>query len=411
MARLGRRFGFLLTGFGISNVGDGIMGAALPLLVAGLTRDPVIVAGVTVANRLPWFLFAITSGAMVDRMNRRRVLVTTDVVRAVMVAGLAALIFADSATLPMIYVVAFGLGLAETFFDTSAEAFIPALVSADDLPAANGRLQALEWAGGAFVGPPVGALLFGFAAGLPFGLNAASFAAAALLIASIPGRFDPPPRQKASLRSEVAEGIRWLWRQRLLRTLSLMAGTTNLLMFGIIAVFVLFAQDILDVTDAGYGILLAVMGVGGLAGALVASSVVKLLGPGRTAQATVLLSIVLTLTMGVISNAWIAAGILALYGVQITLWNVVAVSLRQTLTPDALRGRVAGVSRLLTWGTQPIGAALGGLVASLFGLRAPFFLGAIGLTLLFATTVSVVNNRTVALATATPEEGPGARNV
>jgi predicted MFS family arabinose efflux permease len=123
----------------------------------------------------------------------------------------------------------------------------------------------------------------------------------------------------------------------------------------------------------------------------------------------VVLSVVLTIIMGVISNPWIAAVVLGFYGVQLTLWNVVAISLRQTLTPDALRGRVAGVSRLLTWGTQPLGAALGGVAASLFGLRAPFFFAAAGMAALFLATVAIVNNRTIAAATeaATAERSDG----
>lgn len=399
MASLGRRFRLLLAASGISNVGDGVMGAALPLLVAALTRDPLLVAAATLLNRLPWFLFAVTSGALVDRMNRRRVLVTTDVIRAGLVGVLAVAIAADAATLPFVYVIAFGLGLAETFFDTSAEAFIPALVPAKDLPAANGRLQAFEWVGGAFAGPPLGAALFAAGAAIPFGLNAASFAVAAALVASIPGRFDAPPRTDRTLRSEIAEGVRWLWHQRVLRTLSIMAGVTNLLMFGIIAIFVLFAQDILGVSDTGYGVMLSVLGIGGLAGALTAPAVVRRVGPGTTVQLSVVLSVVLTVIMGVISNPWIAAVVLGFYGVQLTLWNVVAISLRQTLTPDALRGRVAGVSRLLTWGTQPLGAAIGGVAASLFGLRAPFFFAAAGMGALFVATVAIVNNRTITAAT------------
>lgn len=399
MASLGRRFRLLLAASGISNVGDGVMGAALPLLVAALTRDPLLVAAATLLNRLPWFLFAVTSGALVDRMNRRRVLVTTDVIRAGLVGVLAVAVAADAATLPFVYVIAFGLGLAETFFDTSAEAFIPALVPAKDLPAANGRLQAFEWVGGAFAGPPLGAALFAAGAAIPFGLNAASFAVAAALVASIPGRFDAPPRTDRTLRSEIAEGVRWLWHQRVLRTLSIMAGVTNLLMFGIIAIFVLFAQDILGVSDTGYGVMLSVLGIGGLAGALTAPAVVRRVGPGTTVQLSVVLSVVLTVIMGVISNPWIAAVVLGFYGVQLTLWNVVAISLRQTLTPDALRGRVAGVSRLLTWGTQPLGAAIGGVAASLFGLRAPFFFAAAGMGALFVATVAIVNNRTITAAT------------
>jgi len=330
--------------------------------------------------------------------------VATDAIRTFLVGVLAAAVFTDTVTLPLVYAIAFALGVAETFFDTSAETFVPALVATQDLPAANGRLQGVEWVGGAFAGPPIGAALFAFAAGVPFGVNAASFAAAAVLVSVIPGQFHRPAKKNTSLRTDMWEGIRWLWRQRVLRTLSIMAGTTNMLGYGVIAVFVLFAQDILGVGDVWYGVLLSAMGVGGLAGAIVASRVIKALGPGRTVQGTVILGMVLSGTIGLISNPWIAGFVLMLYGVQITLWNVVAVSLRQTLTPDILRGRVAGVSRLLTWGTQPIGAALGGVIASLLGLRAPFFLGAIGFGLLFASTAAIVNNRTIE---AVKQEGPG----
>jgi MFS family permease len=400
VAKLGRRFGLLLTAAGISNLGDGLMGAALPLLVAALTRDPVLVAAATFAGRLPWLLFAVPSGALVDRMDRRRVLVVANVVRAGLVGGLTWAIVADAAGLWLVYVVAFALGVCETFFDTSAEAFVPSLVETKLLPAANSRLQVFEWVGNAFMGPPLGAALFGFAAGLPFGLNAASFAASAALIAAIGGSRAPTRDIKAPLGSEIKEGLVWLWNQRVVRTLALMAGVTNLVTFGIIAIFVLFAQDVLGIGDAGYGILLATLGVGGLLGAVFAPRVVRRLGPGVAAQSTVVIGVVLNLILGSTSNPWVAGAVLFTYGLSITLWNVVSVSLRQTLTPDHLRGRVAGASRLVTWGAQPVGAVLGGVVAGWLGLRAPFFVASAGLALTFLLTLRLINNRTIADAEA-----------
>ena len=406
MARLGRRFGLLLSASGISNLGDGLMGAAFPLLVASLTREPALVAAATLAGRLPWLLFAVPSGAIVDRLDRRRVMVTTNLARAVLVGGLTWAIASGNTTLAVIYVVAFALGTAETFFDTSTEAFVPAIVDRDLLPSANARFQLFEWAGNAFVGPPLGAALFALAAAIPFGINAASFALAAGLIALI--RTESPPKKKktpeAQLRREILEGLTWLWRQPVLRTLAMMAGATNLVTFGIIAIFVLFVQDELGLDDTGYGVLLATLGVGGLIGATFAARIVARIGPGTAAQATVVIGAILTLVIGTTSSPWVAGTALFTYGLSITLWNVVSVSLRQTITPDELRGRVAGASRLVTWGAQPVGAALGGLTATWLGIRAPFYIAAGGLFLTSLLTLRLVNNQTIAAAKADSED-------
>ena len=401
MARLGRRFGYLLTASAVSNLGDGLVGAALPLLVATLTRDPVLVAGATLAGRLPWLLFAVPAGALVDRMDRRRVMISVNLVRALLVGILTWTIATGDVTLLLVYVIGFALGTAETFFDTSSEAIVPLIVERERLPDANARFQVFEWAGNAFVGPPLGAALFAAAAALPFGLDAASFALAAGLIAliSVDAR-SRSTRTEASLRKEVLEGLTWLWRQPVLRTLALMAGVTNLVTFGIIAIFVLFAQDVLRIDETGYGILLATLGVGGLVGAVFAPRVVQRVGPGVAAQSTIVIGAVLNVIIGTTSNPWVAGATLLIYGLSITLWNVVSVSLRQSITPDELRGRVAGASRLVTWGAQPVGAALGGVVAAWLGLRAPFFLASVGLLLMFALTIRHVNNRTITEAEA-----------
>lgn len=397
--RLGPRFDRLSVAVGASNIGDGVFGAAFPLLVATLTREPMLVAGAALVGRAPWFLFALISGALVDRMDRKRVMVVTDVLRSVGVGMMAWGVATDSVGLVAVYMLAFGLGVAETFFDTSAEALIPALVEEERLPAANGRLQALEWVGGAFIGPPLGALLFVTAVALPFAINAVGFAVAAVFILLIPGSYRSQRSvEMVTLRADIASGIRWLWGQRVVRTLALMAGVTNMGTFGVIAIFVLFAQDILGVTDTGYGVLLSALGVGGLLGALLAARVVRAIGPGNTIRVTLLTQIAAMATYGFTSSPWVAGLLMVAFGALITAWNVVALSLRQELTPDDIRGRVAGASRLLAWGTQPVGALLGGIAASAFGLRAPFFLAATVFLVATSLVWKVVSNESIARA-------------
>ena len=400
---LGRNFSKLLAASGISNIGDGVLSAAFPLVVASITRDPVLVAGATVAQTLPWFLLALISGALVDRMDRRRVMVITDTFRAVLIAVMGIAVATETINLPIIYLIAFALGTAETFFDTSAEAFLPSVVGRSKIETANGRIQGVEWVGNAFAGPPLGALLFGVTASLPFFFDAGTFLLAAVLIALITGSFKVERTEVKPLREEITSGLRWLFQQKVLRALAAMAGVTNLFVMGVISIFVLFAQDILQVSDAGYGVLLATLGIGGLAGALTAPRIIPVIGPGSTIQAVVVLQAALILVFGLNSNPWVAGLLMAVFGFLIVGWNVVSVSLRQTLTPDELRGRVSSAARMVSWGTQPLGAVMGGVIAGAFGLRAPYFVAAAAWILMAFVTAPIVNNRTIREA---EENGP-----
>jgi Na+/melibiose symporter-like transporter len=306
------------------------------------------------------------------------------------------LVAVDQAGVAVIYGVGFLLGTAETMFDTSAEAIIPNLVASDDLTAANGRLQATEFLAGIFAGPPIGAALFVLAAAIPFFVNAASFLLAALVVALITGQFSSDRRSgKVPIKKDIGEGVRWLWGNRVLRTLSMMAGGINLFAFGILAIFVLYAQDILGVSDIGYGVLLTMVGVGGLIGAVVSRITVARFGPGATVHGAVLLGIGVSVAMGAVSNPYVVGGLVTLWGFMVTQWNVVSVTLRQQLVPDELRGRVASVARLIAWGSQPLGALLGGVLASGFGLRAPFYVAAAAWAVMTVVTIPIVNNRSI----------------
>ena len=406
MPGLGSRFNRLWAAAAVSNLGDGVMAVAFPLLVASITRDPLLVASATIANRIPWLLFALPAGAFVDRMDRRRMMVTVDWFRAIAVGLLGVLLFFGDVSLPVVYAIAFLLGSAETLFDTASEAIIPSLVGSDRLDSANGRLQAAEWTANSFVGPPFGAVLFAIAVSLPFLFDAGTFMLAAVLVAGIGGSYrsvEQGEGKTGSFRREIGAGLKWMWRHTVLRTLALMAGATNLVGTGIVAVFVLFAQDILGLGEVGYGLIMAVLGVGGLIGALASPIVTRRLGQGTTLLATLVLLAAGAFGMGTTNNAWVAGVVIGIFGLAIAMWNVVAISLRQSLTPDPLRGRVASVARLLAWGTQPLGALLGGVVASGFGLRAPFFVAGGVWVAVFALTIPIVNNRRIAALTPQPE--------
>ena len=399
-SRLGSRFDKLSFAAGISNLGDGAFGAAFPLLVASLTRDPALVAGATFASRLPWFLFALISGALVDRMDRQRVMVVVNSLRALGFGLLALSVATASVDIVVVYVVAFALGVAETFFDTSSEAIIPRLVEPEHLPAANARLQGLEFVANSFAGPPLGAFLFTVMMAAPFIFNAGSYAVAAVALALIGGGYRSHRAPTMAMRQEIGAGLAWLWGQRVVRTVSMLAGATNMLTFAIIAVFVLYAQDILDVSDTGYGIMLATIGVGGLAGALFAPRVVARLGPGGTLRLALFTQLAVVAVFTLLTNPVAAGALLFFYGATISMWNVVSVSLRQSLTPDELRGRVAGAARTLAFGSMPIGALLGGMVASAFGLRAPFVFAGLGYVVAIALAWRIISNPSIEAAKA-----------
>jgi predicted MFS family arabinose efflux permease len=239
---------------------------------------------------------------------------------------------------------------------------VPRLVSVDDLEVANSRTQANEWTANDLLGPPLGGFLFA-AAAAPYFLNTGAYVLAALLVASIPGTFRTPrdmSRTPGSIRRDIGEGIAWLWHHRVLRSLSLMAGIANLVSTAMMSVFVLYSQEILDLSDVGFGVVLSAIGVGGIIGAAGAHRIEQRIGPGTLLLASMSGLTLSALTLAVTSSPWVVAGAFFLEGLLVASWNVVVISLRQELTPDELRGRVASDARTLAFGAVPLGALLGG---------------------------------------------------
>jgi predicted MFS family arabinose efflux permease len=378
--RLGTGYWKLWTATTISNVGDGVRFAALPLLATTLTRDPLLVAGTVFASQLPWLLFALVSGALVDRLDRRAVMLAANLFRASAMILLGLAVLSDFDNLVLVYVIVFLLGTAETLFDSASFALLPALVDTSNLERANGPLQATVTFNQEFVGPPLGALLFAIAAPAPFFVDAASFALAAGIVFSIRGGGGPEREEGAlvaSLKEEVVEGLRWVWSQPVLRGIMTIAAVMNIVFFATFSIRVLFATEILGLDTTGFGFLMAADGGGGLLGALTAARVSGRIGRGPALVVAVGLQAASTLVFGLTSAFWIGWLALAVGGVSGFLWNVVAISVAQALTPDRLLGRLNSAINTVSWGAIPIGAALGGLLARSFGLRVPYFAGAL----------------------------------
>ena len=426
-SRLGRNYWKLFSAMTVTNLGDGLMIVALPWLASAITRDPLHIALVTLATRLPWLLFSLPAGVITDRADRRLLVAWMDVARccAMLTFGVVVLLnqggLADpeavasgvadppanaSLLLGLLYLTALMVGFAEVLHDNSAQTLIPSVVGKPLLEKANGRMWAAETVMNQFVGPPLAGVLLGVAFALPFFVNAGAFAVAVAFIFAMAGTFVPRGRTtsgRIAWRAEMGEGLRWLWRHRLLRSLAVLLGALNAMNMMAMAVYVLFAQEVLGLDARGFGVLLTGTALGAVTGSLVADRVSRRFGAGTS----LLVSIAgLGTALGIIglaSSGALVWGVLVGTGFLVILWNVITVSLRQAIIPDHLLGRVNSVYRFFGWGTISLGSLLGGVLVTAgepllgreWALRAPFLVAAAVHVLLFWYALPRINSARV----------------
>jgi MFS family permease len=377
-ARISARFDFpkLWTASAVSNIGDGVTIAAGPLLVAQLTENPAWVAGAAFMQQLPWLLFALIGGAYADRVDRRKLVVRVNVLRGLALAALAAAVATNTVTVPIIYAVYFLLGLGETFADTASAALLPAVVPREKLASANAKLMATFTIGNQFVAKPLGAWLFVTAAALPFAFDALSFLVAAGLVAAVTTTPERPKPRTASLKADIREGIRWLMNHRVLRTLAMTMSVANVVFCSAFAIFVLYVQQRLGLTEIGYGLLLTTFAIGGLLGTVTSQWLQKRFPAKVLLRAGLIVETLTHLTLAITDNWLVAGTILVIFGVHTMVWGVIVITMRQRVVPDGLLGRVTSVYLLLDLGGAAIGSLLGGLVAQALGITAPFWIAA-----------------------------------
>ncbi|GGS70244.1 MFS transporter [Planobispora rosea] len=368
---LGRRFWTLFSSSTVSNLSDGVGRVALPLLAVTLTRDPVLVSALTSLTFLPWLLFAIVSGTLVDRVDRRRAMIAAQLTRTVIVGMLAVAVLADQAALWMLYAAAFALGAVETVYDGAVHSVTPVVVRRDQLEKANGRVEAAGVVADNFLGAPLASALFVAAAALPFLANSLLFLLAGVLLLFLPGRYraETETERPASLRAEMAEGVRWLWNHRLLRGLTVIGALMGAVFQGIMAVMVLFVTEVLGLPAAAFGVFVLVSGIGGMVGGLVVPVLVRMWPRAAVMSVALTIPALCFVVIGALPYPVATAAALTVSVGSIMVWNVLIMSVRQALVPAHLFGRVLGAIRTLLWGLMPLGALTGGLVADAFGLR------------------------------------------
>ena len=365
----------------ISNVGDGMAAAAAPLLTLSLTSDPRLISGVSFAAFLPWLLLSLPAGVYIDRFNRKTLMVTVNFVRAALFSVIAICAATSNLTIWWFMLILLGVGACEVIFDMSGQAFLPQIVPESLLERANGRLSSVESVANNFVGLPLGAWAFVVAVGVPFGINAAALAIAAVLVANIrvPADSTVPTNSasKSSFVHDLGQGIAWLMSHSLLRTLAIMLGVVNMTsMFGA-SIFVKYAADVLGVTGRGYGLLLSVFAVGSIIGGLIGHRLAERLGTGPTILVTFTIFSAYGLVPVFFPYVWSVAIAMAVSAVAGTTWNIVTVSLRQRIIPTELFGRVNSVYRFVGTGSIALGALAGGQIAYRYGIKAPFAASAI----------------------------------
>jgi MFS family permease len=376
--RLGRSFRWLLGSVVVSNVGDGIALAAGPLLVASETRDPLLVAAAVFLQQLPWLLFGVIAGAYVDRLDRRRIVVLMDTCRAAVVVVLTVTIATGRVSIVLILTTMFVLGTAETFSDLASQTLLVGTVDKTDLGIANARLQGGFLFTNQLAGPPIGALLFALARSWPFAATAACYLLGAVLVSRVVLRLREEPQPGRSVRAEVAEGMRWLWHHPPIRTLAITIVAFNVTFGAAWSVLVLYSQERLGMSAAGYGLLTTAGALGGLVGTAAYGWLEVHVGLANLMRIGLVLETLTHLALALTTTAWIALVVMFVFGAHAFVWGTTSRTVRQRAVPDALQGRVGSVYMIGAVGGLLVGTPIGGALARGWGITAPFWFGFVG---------------------------------
>lgn len=377
------RFTRLLVAATLSNLGDGVRVVALPLLAAATTRDPFAVSALTACIFLPWFLFGLPIGCLVDRNRPEIFMAWANTARTLLLVALGLALLADVRSMLLLYVMAFLLGVGEAAYDNAAQTLVPRVVADENLEQANSALITAERIGQDLAGPALGGLLFAVSPALPFGLNAAAMLLGVLLLTRI--RTPPPPARPPgpivrTVISDAAAGMRWLWRARFLRTIVITGAALTFFTMTWEATLVLLARGPMGVSESGYGIMLAIGAIGGVAGSLTTPALVRRFDRRALQITAIATTAVVVLALAAYPHPALAALAWGGTGAAFAVWNVLAVTLRQRLVPTELLGRVNSANRTFSMAAVPLGALTGGGVAHTFGLRAPLWTAGIALT-------------------------------
>jgi len=418
-----KNFNLLLTASTFSNLADGIAGFAYPWLFSLLTRDPLLISIVSVLVNLPRLIFVLYAGVIADKFNRQKILIFTRLGQVFLTSIFIVLIYLNLDNIPKevqfnepqfeskfliisaAYLLAFMFGLLEVTRDNAAQAFLPQIVSKDNLPKANGRLFGIEIVTNNFLGTPVGGFLIGLSLITPFIFDTLLMLVSVFFITGIKGKFERPEdiNKDQNTSEMIKEGVEWLKNNTLLKRLAIYTGIANFFGSMQFPIMILFAQELIGLNAIQYSFLAYGAAIGGLVGSQVANKINAKLEESKTLLISVALFGIGMFAPYVTTNPFIVAGSFGLSSFGSVLWNVQAVSIRQALIPDNLLGRVNSVYRLLALGLNPIGAIFGGAIVKIldnsfsreFALRFPFLLGGIFMLILFLSAPRLLSQKLI----------------
>ena len=395
--KLGPAFNRLFSASAISNLADGLLAVAAPLLAITLTKNPVLISMLSALVMLPWLLFAIPIGLIVDRVDKRLLITFTNSLRFVIAGLLALAIATDFVTIYWLFVAAFLIGISEVASDTASQSLIPVILEKKHFERANSRLNIAETVIQNFIGGPLSGFLYATAVVLPFVLNSAGFLIAAIFVFLIPAHLitesrdeTKEPAEKKSFIGDIKFGLKYLWNDPDLR--GLVTITTSLGFFYSLSMstMILFITEVLGLQAKFFGVLMAGAGSGAIIGALLAPRISKKFGRGKVLALAIFMSSVTVLFQALSPNYWVFGVVGFVSSFFITNWNILLMSCYQVLIPKELYGRIHGARRTFVWGMTPLGAFLGGVIAQ-GGLRLPLLVGGSATTLISLASVRFIN--------------------
>jgi len=401
-----------------SALGSGLVTVAAPLYVASRTSNPLMISSITVVIWIPWLLFTLPGGVLVDRVDRRRLMIALDRSRFVVMSGLGVLILVGHAGLWVLFTALFLIESGEVLFRSASSAMIPAVVPHQLLERANGWLMGGAVTTQQMIAGPLGGFLFVVAASIPFLANAGTYAVSAVLTALIPGTYravtrqhtvgaaedaeTAQPRGLASIRADLAESFRFLMGQRILRTMAILIGVLNVTLTAALAVLVLLAKQRLHLGSVGYGLLFTALAVGGVLGSSLGDRLVKRVTATWTIRVGLIIEALTHFVLAASSNPYLVGFAMFAFGIHAALWTMVGSSLRQRLTPPDMMGRSASLNLFIAFGGNAIGAVLGGVLAKRFGITAPYWVAFVVAAIVAASTWHVFSRAEVAKAYQAP---------
>ena len=389
---MGKAFNRLWSASLVSNLSDGVLLAAAPLLAITLTDNTILISLLGAMVMLPWLLFAIPIGTLVDRLDRRHILAGTNLLRSAVVGSLAFAIAADVVTIGLLIAAAFIIGTCEVAADTTSQSLIPQIVDKEQFEKANSRLQISETVVQGFIGAPFSGFLYALAIYIPFFFNSLGYVISAILALSMPIHFlqdirnQKPAAEKNKFVEDMKFGISYLYNHKLLRRIVLTTSLIGVCYSMSTATIVLFMVKELDLPEPFFGLVLMIQGIGALAGALVAPYASKKFGRGKVMTFGIFFSSFNLLVQGFSPNIYFFVLFSAFSAFTISQWNILLMSTYQSIIPNEIYGRIHGTRRTLVWGMMPIGSVLGGVLAS-YGLRTPLYVGGLIATLIAISSI------------------------